>query len=261
MAFLDHLEELRLRILWSLGTVVATSVLGFWITTRFDVIGVLTAPVRPLLDSGRLAYLSPTEPFMITLKVAVFVGVMLALPVLCYHFWRFVAPGLLEKERKIFIPSVLASILLFVGGAALAFFLVLPVCLRFFLGFSEAALIPVITISDYLTFAIRITLVFGIVFETPLVVLVLTHVGLMSPRTIRRYRRHVVAGMAIAAAILTPADVFSMLLMLVPLYLLFEASLAVAALLERRRERDALRPANTDTGAHGEENQLGAVDG
>lgn len=247
MSFLDHLEELRLRILWSLGTLVALSVAGFWLTTQFGVLELLTRPVRPLLDAGRLAYLSPTEPFMVTLKVGIFVGVVLSLPVLFYHFWRFVAPGLLENERRIFFPALIGSVLLFVGGAALAFFIVLPLALRFFLGFSEEALIPVITINDYFSFAIRITLVFGAVFETPLVVIVLTYVGLLSPRTIRRYRRHAIAGMAILAALLTPADIFSMVLMLVPLYLLFELSLVFATLIERRQERRAAESLTSGT--------------
>lgn len=256
MSFLDHLEELRQRILWSLGTLVVMTIVGFLITDRWDVIGLLTGPVRPLLADGRLAYLHPTEPFLVTLKVAVFVGVVLSLPVVFYHFWKFVAPGLVERERKVFVPAVTASILLFLAGAGFAFFLALPLALRFFLGFAEGALVPVITINDYFSFAIRITLVFGIVFETPLVVLVLTYVGVMSPRTVRKYRRHVIAGFAILSAVLTPADVFSMLLMLVPLYLMFEASVAVASIVERRRDRARERlPGETTRGSPGPETE------
>lgn len=237
MSFLEHLEELRRRILWSLAAVAVGAMAGFWITTSFDVIGFLTRPVRPLLETGRLAYLHPTEPFMVTLKVGIFVGVVIAMPIVFYHFWRFVAPGLLEREKKVFVPALVSSVGLFLGGAALAFFVVLPFALRFFLSFGAGTLEPVITIGDYFSFAMRITLMFGLVFETPLVVLVLTYVGILSPRTVRKYRRHAIAAMTIVSAIVTPADVLSMLLMLVPLYLLFEASVAVAALIERRRER------------------------
>src|SRR3990170_2951408 len=101
MTFLEHLEELRRRILWGLATLALTTVVGFFVTTRYEVIGFLTRPIRPLLDQGRLAYLHPTEPFMVTLKVSLFVGIVLALPVLFWHFWRFVAPGLLEREKRI----------------------------------------------------------------------------------------------------------------------------------------------------------------
>lgn len=237
MPFLDHLEELRQRILWSLGTLAVLSLFGFWLTTRFPVIAFLTSPVRPLLEAGRLAYLRPTEPFMVTLKVGVFVGALMSLPVLFYHFWRFVAPGLMEKEKKVFIPALVASVGLFLAGAALAFFVVLPFGLRFFLGFSTEALQPMITISEYFKFALQITLVFGIVFETPLFVVVLTYVGLISPRTLKRYRRHAILIMALLAAALTPADIFSMVIMLVPLYILFELSIHVAAVIEKREER------------------------
>lgn len=235
MSFLDHLEELRRRILWSLAAVVLGAIVGFWITTAFDVIGFLSRPVRPLLETGRLAYLNPTEPFMVTLKVGVFVGIVIALPVVFWNFWRFVAPGLLEREKKVFIPALAGSVGLFLAGAALAFFMVLPFALRFFLGFGTGALEPVITIGDYFSFAMRITLMFGIVFETPLVILVLTYVGVLSPPTLRKYRRHAIATMTIVAAVVTPADVFSMLLMLVPLYVLYEGSVAIASIMVRRQ--------------------------
>lgn len=236
MSFLDHLEELRRRILWSLAAVVLGAIIGFWITTAFDVIGFLTRPVRPLLETGRLAYLNPTEPFMVTLKVGVFVGIVIALPVVFWNFWRFVAPGLLEREKKVFVPALVGSVGLFLAGAALAFFMVLPFALRFFLGFGTGSLEPVITIGDYFSFAMRITLMFGIVFETPLVILVLTYVGVLSPPTLRKYRRHAIATMTIVAAVVTPADVFSMLLMLVPLYVLYEGSVAIASIMVRRQE-------------------------
>lgn len=237
MTFLEHLEELRRRILWSLAALALGTMVGFYVTTRYEVLGFLTRPIRPLLEQGRLAYLHPTEPFMVTLKVSVFLGIVLAMPILFWHFWRFVAPGLLEREKRIFFPALAASVLLFVGGAMLAFFLVLPMGLKFFLGFAQEALQPVITIDRYFSFAVQVTLMFGFVFETPLVILVLTYVGVLSPRTLRRYRRHAIVAMAIISAVLTPADIFSMLFMLVPLYLLFEISVALASVIERRRER------------------------
>lgn len=240
MSFLDHLEELRRRILWSLGALVVGAGVGFVLTTSLDLVSFLTRPVRPLLESGRLAYLHPTEPFMVTLKVGIFVGAILALPVIFYHFWRFVAPGLMEREKKIFVPALAGSVGLFVAGAAMAFFLVLPFALKFFLGFNTGALQPVITIDRYFSFAMQITLMFGFVFETPLVIIVLTWVGILSPRTVKRYRRHAIAGMAILSAMVTPADIVSMMLMLVPLYVLFEASVAIASVIERRRERNTM---------------------
>lgn len=245
MSFIEHLEELRRRVLWSLGALVVGACAGFWVTTRYDVIGFLTRPVRPLLEEGRLTYLHPTEPFMVTIKVGIFVGVMIALPIVFYHFWRFVAPGLLENEKRIFIPALLSSVLLFVGGAALAFFLVLPFGLKFFLGFATESLQPMITIDDYFSFAMQVTLMFGLVFETPLVILVLSWIGVLPTRVIKKYRRHAIALMAIVSAVFTPADVVSMLLMLVPLYLLFEISVILAGMIEKRRERRGSPVAHT----------------
>lgn len=245
MSFIEHLEELRRRVLWSLGALVVGACAGFWVTTQYDVIGFLTRPVRPLLEEGRLTYLHPTEPFMVTIKVGIFVGVMIALPIVFYHFWRFVAPGLMENEKRIFIPALLSSVVLFVGGAALAFFLVLPFGLKFFLGFATESLQPMITIDDYFSFAMQVTLMFGLVFETPLVILVLSWVGILPTRVIKKYRRHAIAVMAIVSAVLTPADVVSMLLMLVPLYVLFEISVVLAGVIEKRRERRASRAAET----------------
>lgn len=239
MSFLEHLEELRRRVLWSLGALVLGALVGFWVTTQYDVIGFLTRPVRPLLEDGRLTYLHPTEPFMVSIKVGIFVGAVIALPIVFYHFWRFVTPGLMENEKRIFIPALLASVGLFVGGAALAFFFVLPFGLKFFLSFSTEALQPMITINDYFSFAIQVTLMFGLVFETPLVILILAWLGILPTRILKKYRRHAIALMAVISAIMTPADVVSMLLMLVPLYLLFEISVILAGVIEKRRERRA----------------------
>ena len=239
MSFIEHLEELRRRILWSLGALVLGACVGFWVTTQYDVIGFLTLPVRPLLEDGRLTYLHPTEPFMVSIKVGIFVGALIALPIVFYHFWRFVAPGLMENEKRIFVPALASSVLLFLGGAALAFFVVMPFGLRFFLGFATESLQPMITIGDYFSFAMQVTLMFGLVFETPLVILVLVWLGILPTRLLRKYRRHAIAVMAIISAVLTPADVVSMLLMLVPLYLLFEISLILGMAIERRRERNA----------------------
>ncbi|HKY60020.1 MAG TPA: twin-arginine translocase subunit TatC [Gemmatimonadota bacterium] len=235
MSFLEHLEELRRRILWSLGALVLAAGLGFWIATAYDVIGFLTRPVLPYLGEHRLAYLHPTEPFMVTLKVGLFLGLLISLPVLFWHFWRFVAPGLLEKEKKVFLPALFASVALFLLGAAFAFYVAMPLALRFFLSFGGESLEPVITINEYFTFAIRMTLMFGAVFEMPLVILSLTWAGILSPALLSKYRRHAIVGLAVLSAVLTPADIFSMVVMLIPMYLLFELSVLGASLVARRR--------------------------
>ncbi len=238
MPFLDHLEELRVRILWSLGAIAASALLGVWLTLQFGVMELLVRPIQPYLPNGKLIFTSPTEAFVVTFKVGLFLGVLLALPVVFYHFWRFVAPGLLEKERRVFLPAVLASLALFGVGAVLAFAVVIPVGLRFFLTFQQGAFQPFISVGQYLSFVMNMTLVFGLVFETPLVVLVFSYLGVLDPRTLGRYRRHAVVAIAILSAFLTPSpDALSMMLMFIPFYGLYEASVQVALAIERRRER------------------------
>jgi sec-independent protein translocase protein TatC len=238
MPFLDHLEELRTRLLWSLGAVAAGALAGLWLTMQFGIMELLVRPIQPFLPNGKLIFTSPTEAFVVTFKVGLFLGLLLALPVVFYHFWRFVAPGLLEKERRIFLPAVLASLALFAVGAGLAFMVVIPIGLRFFLTFQQAAFQPFISVGQYLSFVMNMTLVFGLVFETPLVVLVLSFLGVLDPRTLGRYRRHAVVAIAILSAFLTPSpDALSMMLMFVPFYGLYEGSVQLALAIQRRRAR------------------------
>jgi sec-independent protein translocase protein TatC len=252
MPFLDHLEELRVRILWSLGAIAAGALAGVWLTLQFGVMELLVRPIQPYLPSGKLIFTSPTEAFVVTFKVGLFLGVLLALPVVFYHFWRFVAPGLLVKERRVFVPAVLGSLVLFGVGAALAFAVVIPVGLRFFLTFQQGAFQPFISIGQYLSFVMNMTLVFGLVFETPLVVVVLSYLGILDPHTLGRYRRHAVVTIAILSAFLTPSpDALSMMLMFIPFYGLYEASVQVALAIERRRERARTAEARRDPDAAG----------
>jgi len=252
MPFLDHLEELRVRLLWSLGAVLVGALLGLWLTMEFGVMELLVRPIQPYLPNGRLIFTSPTEAFVTTFKVGLFLGVLLALPVIFYHFWRFVAPGLLEKERRVFIPAVTASLALFAVGVVLAFLVVIPVGLRFFLNFQREAFQPFISVGQYLSFTMHIALVFGLVFETPLLIILLSYLGVLSPRTLSRYRRHAIVVIAILSAVLTPSpDALSMLLMFLPFYLLYEGSVQVSLVLERRRATRTPAETRADPAAAG----------
>lgn len=236
MSFLDHLEELRTRLLWCAGTVFVMTIVGFLITERGGIIHFLTSPVLPYLDTKKLTYLSPTEPLMVTFKVSFFVGLLLSLPVIFYHFWAFIAPALLREERRVFFPAIFFSLVLFASGVAMAFFLVIPMCLRLFLSFQAESLAPMITIGEYLKFATNMSLMFGAVFELPLVVVILTKLGIVSPATLRAKRRYAVAGIVILSAVLTPADVLTMFMMGVPLLLLFEVSIWLSIWISRGKE-------------------------
>lgn len=238
MPFLDHLEELRSRLIWIGGSVLGLSIGGFFIVSEFDVIGVLKRPITPLIPEGQLLFTSPTEPMMVTLKLSFVVGFILALPVVIYHVWAFLAPALFQREKKVLVPTVAGGFVLFLLGVAMAYFMVLPLGLRFLLGFQTQALSPIITIGEYLKFATRLILAFGLIFELPLVTLLLSILGLISAQTLRNYRRHAIVGIAMVSALLTPADVGTMLMMMIPLVVLYEVSILVVAVVDRRRIAD-----------------------
>lgn len=248
MPFLEHLEELRSRLIWVSVSVLTLSVVGFFLVTQFDVIGLLKRPFvqamedlaaspdfTAVIPDGQLLFTSPTEPMSVTLKLAFVVGVILALPIIVYHVWSFLSPALFEREKKAVVPAVIGGFVLFLMGVAMAYFLVLPLGLRFLLGFQTEALTPIITIGEYLRFATRLILAFGIIFELPLVSLLLSFLGIIDASTLKRYRRHAIVGVAIVSAILTPADVLTMLMMMGPLVVLYEFSILLVATVGRRQ--------------------------
>lgn len=237
MPFLDHLEELRWRIIWSLVALIVGSLIGFFLVTQLNVIGILERPIRSLLPEQQLFYTSPTTPILITLKLAFVIGVLLSLPLAAYHAWRFLSPALYDRERHYVMPAVAMGSLLFMAGVAMAYFLVLPLGLRFLLGFQSESLSPIITIDEYLRFATGIILAFGAIFEMPVVLVVLALIGVITSDTLRRFRRHALVVLAILSAILTPADVATMLMMLTPMMLLYELSIWLIRWLVPARER------------------------
>ncbi len=245
MPFLDHLEELRWRLLWSLLAVVLATVVGWVIVERIDVIGLLMRPIAPHLPGGRLNYTSPTDPFFITLKFAFIIGLVIASPFVLYQLWAFLAPALYEREKRLVIPALLAGVLLFMAGAAGGYFFVLPRALAVLLGFQNQALQPIITADRYFGFAAQIILAFGAVTELPLVVILLTALGVVTPVGLRKNRRFALLAAAALAAFLTPPDALSMLMMMVPLLLLYELSIWCSWIVTRRRATTAARSATT----------------
>lgn len=237
MPFLDHLEELRWRILYSLLAVVIATVIGWVIVERVDVIGLLKRPIAPLLPGGRLVFTSPTEPFFITLKFAFAVGVLLASPVVIYQAWAFLAPALYPREKRLIVPALSVGVVLFLAGAAAAYFWVLPRALAVLFSFQRNDLAPIITADNYFGFAAQLMIAFGLVTELPLVVVILAAAGLVTPQFLARHRRYAIVLSAVAAALLTPPDAVSMLLMMVPLWLLYEVSIVCAWAVTRRRAR------------------------
>jgi sec-independent protein translocase protein TatC len=237
MPFLDHLEELRSRLIWSLVSLVALSIGGFFIVTGLDVIGILERPFHYVLPGQDLMFTSPTTPVIVTFKLAFVVGLILALPILAWHSWRFFEPALHEHERRFVIPAISLGFVLFLAGIAMAYFFVLPLGLKFLLGFQSESLTPIITVDEYLRFATRLILAFGLVFEMPVVLVLLSMLGIVTSAGLRKYQRHAIVTLAVASAFLTPADPGTMLLLLAPMLLLYELSIFLVRMVGRRELR------------------------
>lgn len=240
MPFLDHLEELRWRILWSLLALVIGTIAGLLVVLKLPVLAWLMEPIRPYLAAGKLVYLGPADGFIITLQLGLTIGIILAAPIVIYQVWAFLSPALYPGEKRAIVPALYLGLVLFVAGAALGYFLALPMTIQFLMGFQAETMVPQITASLYFSFVTKMLLAFGIIFELPVVVLVLSALGLITSGFLKSKRRYAVAGMAILAAMITPGDVITVtVLMMLPLVLLYELSIGLARLVERGRERRA----------------------
>jgi len=238
MPFLDHLEELRWRIIWSLLAVMVAVVLSFVLLMKVDIIGLLERPIAPYLMGQKLVYTHPGDPFTIVLDASVVLGIVLALPVVLYQIWAFVSPALYVHEKKVVLPLLAFATFLFLAGVSLAYFVVLPLAIEWLLSFQTQALAPMITASDYFGFATSLTLAFGLCFELPIVILALAALGIVTPQFLNKYRRHAVVICVIIGAFLTPGDlVWTTIAMAVPLYVLYEISVLLTYGVYRRRQR------------------------
>ena len=234
-----HLDELRKRLFVCL---VAATV-GVVLAALFNdfMFEVLLYPIRQVpglpVSATEITTFSPSEPFMVSLKVWVVGGLIVAAPILIYELWAFLAPAFTDGEKKYFYPVVFATTVLFFAGVALAYFLVLPKGLNFLLNFSSGFFNVQLRAQEYFTFMALFILAFGVVFELPVVLVLLAKVGVVDDRFLKKNRRWAVLSMAFAAAIITPSqDAFSMLAMFVPLYVLYEISIVLARFVQPKRE-------------------------
>ncbi len=239
---LEHLIELRRRLLWSLATIV----LCFFICFAFakDIFAVL---VQPLIKAGqgKLIYTDIFEAFFAQVKVALFAALMLSFPVVATQLWRFIAPGLYAREKKAFLPFLLMTPLFFAAGASFAYFVAMPWALHFLLsyqgdigGISQEALPGV---GNYLNFCTRFIFGFGAAFLLPILLMILERAGIVTREQLARSRRYAVVVAAAVAAVLTPPDVVSMLMLLVPLYGLYEFAILAIRITHWREARKAAR--------------------
>lgn len=240
MPFFDHLEELRWRIIWSLIALIIGTGVGFWATLRFDLLSVLKRPADPYIDGAKLLALSVTSPFMITFQIALTVGFVLAAPVIAYQVWAFLAPALTKREKRSIVPALYLGAVLFAIGVALAYMYALPMTMKFMGSFQSASLGWAMTAELYFGFVLKMLVAFGLVFELPVVVLILAALGLITSKFLASKRRYAIAGMAVVSVLITPGDaVAASIFMMGPLILLYELGIVLAKLVERGRARSA----------------------
>lgn len=250
MPFLDHLEELRWRILWSALALIVGAVVGFVVVQRYGVLELLVAPVRPYLAAGKLLYFSPVDAFFVTLKVGILLGLILTFPIIVYQIWSFLSPALEKREKRVIIPSLYLGLILFAAGVAMAYFIALPVTLRFLVGFQTAFLEASYEINAYMSFVIRLLLAFGIVFELPVVVMILSALGLVTPMMLRKNRRYAIVIITVLACFLSPGDVVVVsILMMMPLMLLYEVSIVLSRMIYRSKEEHSIASQDPPDGA------------
>ncbi len=229
MSLLEHLEELRRRLIIIIIAIVLAAIVGYVVSG--PVIAFLRAPLPKDYETIYFTHLGGA--FSAKVKVAVFVGIALAMPVILFQVWRFVTPGLTRHERRLVWPLLLAALALFAIGLAVGYF-ILPFAVSFLLSFADTGLQPLLTINEYLGFVTTLMLAFGLVMEFPILLIALARVGILSHRRVAAQRRFVILGIVIFAVVVTPGgDPFSPSVLAAVMYVLFEASLFVMRFVRR----------------------------
>lgn len=230
----DHLEELRSRLLKCFAAVIA----GFLISFSFSkqLFNLLTYPlVQAMPADGKLIYTSLQEAFVTYMKVAFFAGLVIAVPVIFYQMWRFVVPGLYERERTYVVPFMVMACVFFCLGASFAFFVAFPFAFRFFLSFTSDRIQALPSMKEYLSLCMSLIIAFGITFELPVFMFFLGRMGIVDHAKLKKFRKYAFLIISCAAAFLTPPDMLSMILLIVPLYLLYELSILVVYFTAKKK--------------------------
>ncbi|WP_407696331.1 twin-arginine translocase subunit TatC [Sphingomicrobium arenosum] len=248
MPLLDHLVELRKRLLWVVATLGIAFIACFYVAKP-----IFAVLVQPLLDAGqgRLIFTDIFEAFFVEVKVALFAALMITFPMLAVQLWRFVAPGLYAKEKKAFLPFLLMTPLFFAMGASFAYVVAMPIALDFLLGYEgsvggvETEALP--GIGNYLSFSTKFLFGFGVAFLLPILLMILERAGLVTREQLAKGRRYMIVAAFFIAAVLTPPDAVSQIILAVPLILLYEFALVAIRLTHWRRARAGGVKANEDT--------------
>jgi sec-independent protein translocase protein TatC len=234
LPFTSHLEELRSRLI---KCFIAVGI-GFAVSYAFKEIlfNILVRPLTSIMETGdHLIFTGLPEAFFTYLKVSLLAGLMLASPFVLYQFWMFVAPGLYKKERRLMAPVVILSSFFFIAGALFGYFIVFPWGFRFFLGFATESIRPLPSMKEYLSFAAKLLLAFGLVLELPMILTFLARLGIVSVDFLKRNRKYAILLFFAGAAILTPPDVVTQVMMALPLMFMYELSIIGARVFGRKK--------------------------
>ncbi len=245
--FLTHLEELRDRLIHS---AIAVGV-GFVICYIFSdtLFGYLVKPLQESMPEGdRMIYTALPEMFFTYVKTAFVAGLLLTSPYIFYQVWLFIAPGLYRKEKKLVFPFVFFSTILFVGGALFGYFIVFPFGFKFFMGFANEYIQAMPSVKQYFSFAIKLLIAFGLVFELPVIIYFLTRLGLVTTDFLKKKRKYAILLTFVMAAVLTPPDVVTQTMMAFPLIILYEVGIIVSRLAVKKRASEEKEEAPAEDG-------------
>ena len=237
LPFTGHLDELRKRLIVSFISVAV----GFAISYGFKekLFQILMRPLIAVMKAGdKLIFTGLPEAFFTYLKVAFLSGLMLSTPIILYQFWMFVAPGLYHKEKRLMFPIVILSSIFFIGGALFGYFIVFPFGFKFFLSFATETIQPLPSMKEYLSFSAKLLIAFGLVFELPLVLTFLSRLGIVSVAFLKKNRKYALLLFFAGAAILTPPDVVTQIMMALPLMVLYEISIIGARIFGKRKSKE-----------------------
>lgn len=235
--FTSHLDELRKRIIICI-VAVAAGFLGSYCFAE-QIFDILVKPLKAVLPPDSvLIFTGLPEAFFVYLKLSLFGGIILAIPVILWEVWCFTAPGLYDREKKYAYPFVIFSTVLFATGVSFGYFVVFPIAFKFFMGYSSDLIKAMPSVKEYLTFSCKLLLAFGVVFELPLFILFLAKIGLVNDKMLRSKRKFAILGIFALAAVLTPPDVVSQILMALPLLILYEIGILVAKFFGKKEEKE-----------------------
>lgn len=231
LTLVEHLGELRKRVVISFIAIIV----GSFVSYNFidEITNFIVKPAKGL----EFIYLSPPELFIAYIKISLILGLIVSSPIILFQIWKFIKPGLKDNEKKYVIFSMFMGIIFLIMGISFAYYIIIPMTIQFFVKMSVDKIQPLFSFANYISFISSLLLSFGIVFELPLLIILLTQLGLVAPKTFRKYRKYVILVIFVVAAILTPPDIVSQTMMAIPMVFLYEFSIIVSSIIYKRKKK------------------------